>query len=639
MDIIFLWNSNLCEKGISLSGKYKVSFELERMNVKIEKNKAYVDSFWGEKIEDCYAIVGENGSGKTRLVNDIMYTIQSIKRNSNLGLKYIIIFEELSTGELSIILSNDFRDIHIDAKNVRYKIEMNEAKYLEDYNIAYFHNALNKNDYLKKNRCEYDFSMGNMIKSFSNVTAEMNYNRLDKDKIVNYYDNDAFRIISFLYEFEVEGKTLNIEFPIPKIVKVSIADIYYAEQYIMGEAKKIAVDRDEEGKLSDEIFKFRSGIENIIKVFGENWINYTIRNLILSCFREICIPYTSNPSKDYRYKDFISVCQFMNNEKKIYKRKVYECAYQILGGLKKEFNEYELQINSIEKYVRWLEKNQNIINKIENKKFFQLEIVTGEQSKKFMNELIELYSENNFAFPFYNFSFGLSTGEYCFLSIFSNLYSIAGKYSSRLNVYNPTVNKSHMKNLLLFFDEADLSMHPRWQRMYMTWLTDFCEKVFDDIHIKIIITTHSPILLSDFPGNSVLYLKKDNSGKICCYKDKRNTFASNIHSLFLDSFFLDKSGIMGAFAEKKINQIAEIVFNQKNEYSTSMDRTKKIIEYIGEGVIKTKLEEQLYGDKKETYTVTSEKDKEAVMETLVKLKSQKNNLEEVIKELEEIIYD
>ena len=81
MDIIFLWNQSLNNgqsNGVILSGKYEISFDLAKRSLAIKRNQEYVRNFWGQNIQDCFAIVGENGAGKTMLVNNIYKRILPI---------------------------------------------------------------------------------------------------------------------------------------------------------------------------------------------------------------------------------------------------------------------------------------------------------------------------------------------------------------------------------------------------------------------------------------------------------------------------------------------------------------------------------------------------------------------------------
>ena len=115
---------------------------------------------------------------------------------------------------------------------------------------------------------------------------------------------------------------------------------------------------------------------------------------------------------------------------------------------------------------------------------------------------------------------------------------------------------------------------------------------------------------------------------------EKKTFGSDIHSLYLDSFFLEDYGIMGAFAEEKINKIADRLLEEpveKNDY----ERTEKVIEYIGEGVIKDKLLEMLSRKERRTTPPISVVDHSIVTDALAKLKEQRNYMDQLIKELEE----
>ena len=61
----------------------------------------------GKSISDCYAIVGENGSGKTRLMNIIMELFRCLKDKNLAGSEQIcILFENIQTEELEYYCLN-----------------------------------------------------------------------------------------------------------------------------------------------------------------------------------------------------------------------------------------------------------------------------------------------------------------------------------------------------------------------------------------------------------------------------------------------------------------------------------------------------------------------------------------------------
>lgn len=641
MDIIFLWNSNLDNEqnnGVILSGKYDVSFKLEEKNIAINNKQGYVRYFFGKNIQDCFAIVGENGAGKTLLVNEIMYTIRDAKLFKNMQEEFLLICEDEESRMLYFICTESFTKWTIDIpKNIDYQFITNTNNILRNCEVAYFHNVLNTNDYLAQARCKYDFSLGNQIYKHRSTTYEMYYDDISKDTIMKFYENETFRIISFLYDYALHND-LQINFPVPRYVFIDISDEHYSEQYILDQAKGLRVDWGEEDKLSKDIQKFSNGVDNIVQVYGRTWINYTIKNLIYNVFKALCIPETVPPCITYSHSDFFDACSFLSSAKKLSNMNIFQCVYKIIQNLRYSFGRENNYIDAFEEYVQWIEKNKDQIIVYENEYLKRLVISVEEKTEDFMTQLICLYSKVNLTFPFYKFSFGVSTGEYYFLSIFSNLYSIHNFKKNNVNVYEGIKLNKNIKSMLLIFDEADLSLHPKWQRMFMKWLTDFCEHIFADFSIKIIVTTHSPILLSDFPGNSVLYIKKYENKMIFYNSNQKNTFGCNIHSLFLNSFFLENYGTMGALAEEKINKIAEKI-NKGEIEQESLAEIKKIINYIGEGIIKDKLKIALQAKRRNKKSVADEAEKVVIQETVRQLKRQKIHLEQMIANLEGTIND
>ena len=108
-------------------------------------------------------------------------------------------------------------------------------------------------------------------------------------------------------------------------------------------------------------------------------------------------------------------------------------------------------------------------------------------------------------------------------------------------------------------DEAEIGFHPDWQRRYLKLVIDFLDAIkviFPKLYdFQIIISTHSPILLSDIPRCCTNYLKKVNGSTIKMNSDKiGETFAANVFDLYRMSFFMD-DGLVGAFAREKINKL------------------------------------------------------------------------------------
>lgn len=189
---------------------------------------------------------------------------------------------------------------------------------------------------------------------------------------------------------------------------------------------------------------------------------------------------------------------------------------------------------------------------------------------------------------------GLSSGELALLKTFSRLYSAKKALDRKKSVVE---NK---ENYLLLLDEVDLGLHPRWQRKWISTALPIIEKIFESNHLQIIITTHSPIFLSDIFEENIIYLPEESG----TYNYR--TFGQNIYSLFKNAFFLNEDEFIGEYAYQKIQDTIEylrfkidgklenltggsIYYRIKEEDGKKI--AKKIIDSIGEKIISNQLYE------------------------------------------------
>lgn len=186
-----------------------------------------------------------------------------------------------------------------------------------------------------------------------------------------------------------------------------------------------------------------------------------------------------------------------------------------------------------------------------------------------------------------------------YTKIFSNGEIEILKISTKLNEIKSDIDKKRFKSLGVALDEPDHHLHPEWQRKFMKHLLDFLNQdVFKDYKFQIIIATHSPLLLSDFPAEDIVYLG-DQGREL--NNNKPKTFGANIHDLYKHSFFLDNT--MGEFAldkvkdvvaflEGKKKRIVKGVNNEEIEVEvkiTTAEQALQIIEMIGEPILRNKL--------------------------------------------------
>lgn len=165
----------------------------------------------------------------------------------------------------------------------------------------------------------------------------------------------------------------------------------------------------------------------------------------------------------------------------------------------------------------------------------------------------------------------LSCGEFKLYSIFLGLINL-----------HPIINKS--KNFLLILDISDHHLHPDWQKLFIKNLVDFTSNIFKDSSVQIILTTHSPFIISDLPKWSVVPLKKIKRNNPEISDDR--TFGANISKILYNDFFLENT--TGEFSMEVMKCCIEIL-NKKHINKKNHQKVKKILDNIGEPFIRTKL--------------------------------------------------
>ncbi len=621
--LIFIWinNSQLQNenKGIVLSGKYDIDLRFSQSGektafVNIKRLQEYVDDFWGDNISDIMALVGENGSGKTVLCNEIMYNMKKTEYLQSDQVEYFVLYEDVTNNKF-------YYDGNIEVKGNDRTLERLDWK--EPRMIgAYFHNALSRNDYYAQKE-EYDFSLGAKIRRNREHAYSMRYYNLERDSIALYYSVECREMLKFIYEYEKDkDKKLKLPIRLPKYVRIDNADMRYNNDMIKERLKN-----DPKGT---ETFAWIKGrIVKRLTLSQNQWIDETIQSILINCFKFLCVPQTTSSNAVYTPEEFVERWKRAEGGNNI-----IECADNILEKMAEGAGESGKDyIKKAQDYVRWIQDNQN---KIEQYQYLNtLRVPVSKSTEEFVFDLLTLSEKLCFEFPFYDWFFDMSTGEMYFLSIFKDL----AKLKKRLK------KKVEVSDVLLIFDELDSSMHPKWQRNYIKWLVDVCSDWFEKYMIQIIVTTHSPIILSDFPADSVIYIEKrvDDQRSIeqsVYYRNlDKKTFGLNIDTLFLDAFFLEDKGTVGAFAEQTINATAREIMNKREDYDR--ERNEKIINHIGEGMIKTVLENKIGENSRPESTSLNQApnkiEKNNLKETLYTLEEQRKRLDEIIGNIKYIV--
>lgn len=177
----------------------------------------------------------------------------------------------------------------------------------------------------------------------------------------------------------------------------------------------------------------------------------------------------------------------------------------------------------------------------------------------------------------------MSSGERQFLYSFSTLIYHA------INVFSvPVDDRIAYRNILLVLDEVEICFHPEYQREFVNKLLEMlkqsCLSALGSIYI--LVTTHSPFILSDIPKDNIIYLK---DGEKAPSDSFINPFCANVNDILKQSFFLNK-GFIGDFAQRKIKKLATFLSNFDGNRKANMAKAQRLINMVGDPVIKEKLQ-------------------------------------------------
>lgn len=177
---------------------------------------------------------------------------------------------------------------------------------------------------------------------------------------------------------------------------------------------------------------------------------------------------------------------------------------------------------------------------------------------------------------------GISSGQKAFINVFASIAYELKKY------------QKNATNILIVIDEGDLYLHPQWQMDFFDKLNTIVSSLAaDGSHVQLVLTSHSPFILSDLPRQNIAMLgspvASGNGGRA---KSRRQTFAGNLYDLFYGPLFLPSPAISN-FAKKKIDEITTEVQSLKQ---ISDDQRKTYLRFsrlIGHDLIRASLEAEI----------------------------------------------
>ena len=647
MELLYIWiedYKNIHHQGFNFSPQFRFFFEPELENNEIkggnllnktadiyESKDNYKDFFLPSKnslssmeqksreyvkngkISNVTAVIGENGAGKSTLFEFIKFFL-----NSRILIKNSVLMIYREKDKLFYFFSAESVEI-----NLQNGLNISRTPRTIDPILVYYSNTLN----FQRN----DFSREKIV----SVSLSSHFSD-DSKSVWDIYIED----LKFKLEF-IKGKSnIQIPFKIQDCISVSIFKIQ---------------------NILRTNFHPNPGADSNIILF--------LRDLSLKILE---ISNRNKPAiflNELKFKHINRIAEYVIEELKGEEEKEYFlkiCKEYFSNSLKASFDNFSVFLAMVSgnilasTKVKSLNKEFEILleaisNRIENKNDY---IIIPEDYSGILvkldfsiSQFMEIFKEyEGIKYKYFDISFpGLSSGEESFLSLFSRFYYSRKKIEEIEKTSMPDLNHPPFEDILILIDEGEIGFHPEWQKSYLKNLVDFFPKIFPERNIQIVITSHSPFLVSDLPKENMIFLRKGQTredlqgtnlelkGKFKDGTEKEGkcivvdglkvakTFGANIHTLLSDSFFMN-SGLLGDFAKEKIIHLMKEISGISP--STSEMKIKKyegLIGLIGEPVLAQKLK-MLLEEK-----INEKKPKEFIRN---RLQRQKAEIDMKIRELE-----
>lgn len=584
----------------NFTSRIRFHYDQEKQMITVKENDDYYTNFFGTNIE-LTCIVGQNGTGKTSLLRAIKKVFA--KEYGGVDLNCIAIFfnqeDEKYTGWYFLANGNNKKhSITTDYKNLELNNHEDKKQYngktlLENYqsnivkNCEHFGNYKARYIYLSEPLVQslYTQPMGEDELSTSFLLYDEGLGE-SGDHVNRYFLKEFENQMNLIISYGCLIENFKIRYtPFVKATLLDNKEIWYRyiEEY-EGYAQKydkyyVNFLHQDNNSLGVSFFKDKLAEAMFLSII--NMFSHFVSRLSIDAFH-----------------------QFI----KLMEKCSIGCAWENFRHLlyRKELQRSELHIPNLKGYMDFIEyiDNECIFSKRKDA-FVPLRFRHGfyiptENSINMKTDLEtnikEFFMHYKMTAGFYgfiSFSWELSSGETSLLNIFARLNSVLKtRYlpNGQKEQYLPDENMEDRteENVVLLLDEIEVSLHPEWQRNIINELLKFIQYAFTGSSVQVIMTTHSPIMLSDIPKQNVVYLiDNELEENKDVYLIQPETFGSNIFKLYNNAFFLDK-GAIGEFAKGKL----EILLKEILDGNGDKEDLQKRINLIGDDFLKDRFQSQ-----------------------------------------------
>ncbi len=616
MELVYLWveeYKNIKKQGFNFSPRFECDYNFKLKEIEIKKGNLVYPDLLTEDI-NVYSINGSNGSGKSGILELLMLSCFGSRQDHDKIFANWALFYEKDDHKLYISA--------LYAENISFNnIKVYDEKLTEfEFNSQYFHWIEEKDffnlyynpsielpstsflNYLSKNTkeyygfiYEYDYKPRDLnIFSFPskkdkniNILKNENINILNMFKVKKILSSKFYQII--LKTFKNNQKLLFN----PKSVKFKLDKYNLEYQMKIGYVKEVLLENTNDLSLKNLYKYFVLSICSVIEVDNEKPFleeGYFFKNKDLELFFKKAIDEEKEYIRINQKKDenntrihitYKSVAiRLLNNISEIFNLNLEES----LGNGMKNLNEDTLLTAKLIDRINEINNPNILLNELNNKDHI-IQIIPVLPS--YID--ITLIDENNILFNDYSYGEKLMI-----LFIYSMIY------------YIDLFKRQGFKYFNIFLDEIETGFNPHWQKKLLKIFLNLINEL--KIKANIIVSSHSPFILSDLPKENIIFLDIKDKNTIKKYPKLNNisnledgncinvsehisikqTFGANIHALLANGFFMN-DGLIGEFAKNKINELIKYLNGKEESEIKTNEEAKKIIDIIGEPALQNTL--------------------------------------------------
>lgn len=612
---------NIHEQEFAFSDDYDVSFEGNRLSIrKTDMNQVKDVIYGGNLIKDMHIIVGRTGAGKTNLLQMIGMEFQE-RFNSQNSDAYFLLYKCSDEEDLFAV---EVLNMYIPQINIVMRLRHRKEQTLTGIDFYRFH---------------YNFKTG-VVSGIDVIDKEM----FEDTTIVNTFDRNAFA--RYPYHDTVEQKRSRwLPRKVTPYAETSPGKVVNAAREYIEQMPKGSIKRKAAFIVNRENWQYKLNVELDKDLLEKEYWLYGKRRQGGFVTSLSDVPYASIDArlpKGRKNKKVSAKEMFIHDlltDYAIYLRKVASSVEALGRQLPvsrplQELDESDPRVLpdgrldlTLEQRISWLGQYidyhtdgyygnkglvwqetieicdvADIMRQFDDRFFtpdqFKYPVVDiSEDDKRFYDlfEMMGQYHRDQFeVFPKeflpYELSY-LSSGEFQYAKIWGAIEE-AIDTKLALDYKKGIPEELREQQLIVLMDEPETYLHPEYCREFIFRTVKVLEKRNPGLQLQLIITTHSPFMLSDTISSQVTRIDYDDDGECVVYEDsEKQFFAANLFSIMADGFFLDYTigEYSRTFLTEKFSFLKGLLEKGQDITQQEMDevdRIESVLPYIGDDMIR-----------------------------------------------------